>query len=342
MPTADRWMQVFRLPPAHEAVQPGRAPTFSIVIAAYQASAMIGGALESALGQSEPPHEIIVCDDGSTDDLEGAIRPYGDRVRYLRKERGGPASARNVGARAASGDFVAILDADDAYLPQRLEALGALAMARPDLDILVTDAYLELDGHILGRFTSETPFATDEQRVAILDRCFCAWPALRRSRLLADGGFDESLPTGSDWEVVIRLIFAGSRAGLVNEPLYRYRVRADSVTGDRVSTLRQRLHMLERVRGGLELAPAEEASLARSLDRQRRALLLTEAEAALRSGHPDARRRAFAVAAAGDVKAPARLKALASAFSPRLARWALERRARQGRSRLDRSRPLGE
>src|SRR5207248_4438233 len=117
-------------------------------------------------------------------------------------------SALNAAAQAATGEFVSWLDADDAYEPERLAATGELGAQRPDLDILMTDSYLEVDGRVVGRFSDETPFAAVDQRMAILDRCFIGWPAIRRSRLLDVGGFDESLRTGYDWDFWIRLLFA--------------------------------------------------------------------------------------------------------------------------------------
>src|SRR5919106_6197910 len=102
-------------PPSAGAVEPGPVPTFSVLVPAYQAAETIGEALDSALGQTAPPLEVIVCDDGSTDDLDGALASYTERIVLLRKQKGGAASARNAAARAASGDFVALLDADDEY-----------------------------------------------------------------------------------------------------------------------------------------------------------------------------------------------------------------------------------
>src|SRR5919109_1464927 len=75
-------------------------------------------------GPTAPPHEVIVCDDGSTDDLEGALAPYRDRIVLVHKENGGGASALNAAAAGASGDFLVVLDSDDAYLPTRLEGIG--------------------------------------------------------------------------------------------------------------------------------------------------------------------------------------------------------------------------
>ena len=125
-------------------------PSFSVIIPAYQAAGTIAQAVESALDQTVPAHEVIICDDGSTDDLEGALAPYRDRITLIHKENGGGASALNAAASAASGDFVVVLDSDDTYEPERLEALGALAAARPDLDVLMTDSYLEAGGRVVG------------------------------------------------------------------------------------------------------------------------------------------------------------------------------------------------
>ena len=109
-------------------------------MAAFQAAETIGEAVESALAQTLPPHEIIICDDGSTDDIGGAIARFGERVRLLRQEHRGPGAAKQTASEAASGEFVVVLDADDTFHPRRLEALGEAAAARPDLDLLTTDA----------------------------------------------------------------------------------------------------------------------------------------------------------------------------------------------------------
>ena len=215
-------------------LEPGPVPSFSVIIAAYQAAATIGEAVDSALSQTLPPVEVIVCDDGSTDDLEAALAQYRERITVLRQENRGAAAARNAASRAARGDFVAILDADDVYMPERLEALGALAAARPDLDILSTDTYFEVEGELAGRFNDQRhPFAIADQRTEILRRCFILYnAAVRRERLLELGGFDETLAQAEDWELWIRLILAGSRAGTVDEPLARYRMTPDSLTSE--------------------------------------------------------------------------------------------------------------
>jgi hypothetical protein len=340
---SSRWAQSFRAPAPSEQVKRGDVPTFSVIVPAYQAADFIAEAIQSALAQTARAHEIVVCDDGSTDDLQGALAPFREEIVVIRKERGGAASALNVAVAAASGDFVAVLDADDAYLPERLEALGNLASARPDLDILTTDASVERDGRVVGRFNAEVEFAVEDQRMAILDRCFCAWSAYRRHRLIAAGGYDESLSIAYDWESALRLILGGARAGLVAEPLYRYRLRPESLAGNRLASLGERVDMLADVKRRHRLSSVEVAFLERSLAAQRRSLLLTNAEAALRAGDADARRRALAVTTARGVGIRTRIAGVASAAAPRLARRVLERRARvPGGSRLDRSFPGDE
>ena len=129
------------------------------MIPAYQAAATIAGAVRSALAQTHPAHEVIVVDDGSTDDLDAALRPFADRSSLIRKENGGGASARNAGAEAASGDFIAILDADDAYHPRRLEALAALARRAPTSTWSRPMPGFVVDGEAVGSFRAHNPFA---------------------------------------------------------------------------------------------------------------------------------------------------------------------------------------
>jgi len=329
-------------PPASDRLEPGPAPTFSVAIAAHNASATVAEAVESALAQTLPPIEVIVVDDGSTDDTIGALEPYRGRVVYVRKPQGGAASARNAALERARGDFLAILDADDAYLPERLEALTELAVVRPDLDILCTDAFLEVERTPTARFSEGCAFETVDQRSAILQRCFCVAPAYRRSTLASAGGFDESLKTSDDWECVIRLLHGGAVAGNVAEALYRYRLHDQSVTADRVRTLGERITLLEKVGRSGKLSERERAALAGSLTAQRTSLLLTQTEAALRSRSRDARKQALAAARTPAVPLRTRVAALAAAVAPKVAARALERReARHGLTRLRRTAQRG-
>jgi glycosyltransferase involved in cell wall biosynthesis len=318
------------------------APTFSVVIPAYQAAAFVAEAVESALTQTTPPNEVIVVDDGSTDDTRAALLPYQDRILFLQEEHRGVASARNTGIGRASGDFVAVLDADNVYLPEYFEALTELATTRPDLDILTTDAQLELEGDIYGRYyRGKARFVTDDQRRGIIHQHFVyANAAYRREALVAVGGYDEfydrTIFTGEDTDLLVRLILSGSRAGLVDEPLCVYRIHGKSLSSNRPRSIRGGALVLERARSHPSLTADEIEYLDEQLSWLRIEADLAEAEEALRglAGNPRARCLKIAFGPRRH-RFRSRVSALAAALAPRAAGRYLERlEERSDRSRL--------
>jgi glycosyltransferase involved in cell wall biosynthesis len=308
-------------PPPVRSLATGPVPTFSVIVAAFQAAATVAEAVESALDQTLPPHEVIVYDDGSTDDVVTALQPFGHRIRLLRGEHRGPGAAKQRASEAASGDFVVILDADDAFHRRRLEALGAAAAARPDLDLLTTDAVYEVDGVAVHRcYGSASQFVTGDQRRAILQENFVfGAAAVRRAALFDVGGFDASYVRLDDWDCWIRLLLSGSAAGLVYEPLYRYRIHRGSLSFDRAADLRQCVRMLERVRVNPHLRPDERPLLEDSIAATRSRALVAEAEEAVRWARPGRRRLLASVAVASGVSPRTRTRAIAAFVAPRLA-----------------------
>ena len=330
-------MRSFVAPRPERPVVPGPPPSFSVVIPAYQASAFVADAVESALAQTLPPREVIVSDDGSTDDITGALAPYASRIVLLRKENGGLASARNAGVRIASGDFIAFLDADNVYLSDFLEAVSELATARPDLDIVTSDAYLELDGRVYGRYyRGKARFVDGDQRRGVIHQHFVFGNgAIRREALIAVGGYDEKV-VAEDTDLFVRMILGGSRVGLVDEPLCIYRIRAGSLSSNRTRSLRAAVEVTERARTHPTLTPDELRYLDRELAAKRREATLAAAEEALRGYAGQPRRRCLEVAFGrpGYGIMP-RVRALAAVVAPRTAGRYLNRiERRTGRSRL--------
>lgn len=126
-------------------------PQFSVIIPAYNSAATLGKAIESALAQTYPAHEIIVIDDGSADNTRQIVDGYGNQVRYLHQTNAGVSSARNRGAEAATGDWLAFLDADDWYFPERLGLHAEMIRQDANLDFLTGDyEYLREDGSLIG------------------------------------------------------------------------------------------------------------------------------------------------------------------------------------------------
>ncbi len=310
-------MRRFLVPEPDGPVEPGEPPRFSVLIRTYQNADTVTGAVDSALGQTLEPFEVVVYDDGSTDGTDEVLRPYRDRIVYRRRENFGAAQAFNGGVETASGDFVVVLDADDVFEPRRLEALSELATLRPDLDIVTTDAAWETDGRIVGRFNSEAnPFEVDNQRAAILERCFIVAPGVRRSAVLGVGGQDTGLEVSADWDCWIRMILGGSKAGSVDEPLLVYRLRPGSVSSDRLVSFRHRVYMLEHLRTNRALRDDDLTALDAALARHRRTLALAKALDAAHRGDGDARKLALAVARDREHGRKTRLKAAVLAAAP--------------------------
>ncbi len=120
-------------------------PTISVVIPAHNEANRIAGALESVLAQTRPPLEILVVDDGSTDDTAGVAERFGARVIAHQKNLG-ISAARNRGIDEATGEWIALLDADDRWMPERLEWLARASAARPEIDFGFSDFTMEENG----------------------------------------------------------------------------------------------------------------------------------------------------------------------------------------------------
>jgi glycosyltransferase involved in cell wall biosynthesis/GT2 family glycosyltransferase len=315
-------------PPADDVEPLATTPTFSVIMAVHDAATTIGEALTSALEQVPPPLEVIVCDDGSTDDLEGALAPFRSQIRLVRKEQGGEASAKNRAAAEAVGDFVVILDADDRYLPGRLAALGALAQARPDLDILTTDAHFEVGGESIGRcYRDDFTFEVDDQRTGIIRRNFVfGLAAIRRTRFAEVGGFSEDVRHSADWDCWVRLILSGSRAGLVTAPLAAYRLHESSMNADRLSMYRGRRVTLERVLGNPDATEHEREVARGRIAAEDRRIALEELNVALDTGDRAARDLGLRLLRMPAVGRGTRLRAAAAVVAPRVAGAVVHRR----------------
>ena len=194
--------------------------------------------------------------------------------------------------------------------------------------MLTTDAYLELDGRVVRRcYEQDFRFETGDQRVAILTRNFVfGLAAVRRTALLAVGGFDETIRYTADWDLWVRMVLTGSGIGCVDAPLARYRLRAGSLSAQRAHLIEGRLQTLAKAAGRDDLSPEERRVVQRSVKENRRRLPLAQARAAILEGRPDARRLTLQLARSDQHGGVTRIKAALSALSPRLARRLLARR----------------
>jgi len=119
-------------------IKPLFTPLVSVVIPTYNSADFLIQALNSVLNQTYSNYEIIVVDDGSSDNTSQAIEPWRSQIRYIYQDNQGVAAARNRGIDAATGDFIAFLDADDLFLPQKLQQQVAVFEAQPDLGMVIS------------------------------------------------------------------------------------------------------------------------------------------------------------------------------------------------------------
>ena len=106
-------------------------PKISVIIPAYNSQQYIRASLESVLEQTYSDYEVIVVDDGSTDDTKGAVLAVDGPVQYIYQSNGGPSAARNTGIGAARGELICFLDADDSWTPEKLRYSGGVYAAEP-------------------------------------------------------------------------------------------------------------------------------------------------------------------------------------------------------------------
>ena len=206
-------MRRFLAPPPAREVEPGPAPTFSVVIAAYQVADVIGEALDSIRCQTLPPLEVIVCDDGSTDDLEAALAPYRDEIVLLRKENGGEASAKNAAAARRQRRL-----RRDPRRRRRLPADAARGAARAGA---AAPGPRHPDDGRVARGERRRRCATSTTDLALrgggpapgdpaAELRLRSRGGAPRAASLEHGGFDESIRWTTDWDLWLRMILAGS------------------------------------------------------------------------------------------------------------------------------------
>lgn len=208
-------------------------PKISVVITAYNASKWIAATLDSVLAQDFIDFEVIVIDDGSTDNTALVVADYGERVRCIYRPNGGQPSARNVGIRAARGEYIAFVDADDLWTKEKLRLQMDL-LQKTGLAWVYCDAFAfdDQSGKRLYRFGEVVRQLTGDILESLFFNHFIPspTPVIRKSVFEHVGYFDEDLQFSEDWNMWLK-IAAHYPIGLVSMPLAGYRVHSTSMTG---------------------------------------------------------------------------------------------------------------
>ena len=210
--------------------------TVSVIIPTYNYGRFISNAIESVLMQTHPVTEIIIVDDGSVDDTDAIVSRFGNKIQLLKQRNKGVSSARNTGIEKSTSELIAFLDADDSWLPNKLEKQVAKFIGDENFG-LVHCGMREFDDetgsvnalHLEG---GEGWLAAD---IALLERPAIIGPGgtilVRRDVFDDVGYFDERLTNGEDWEFCLR-VARKYKIGFVAEPLVNYRNHGANATKD--------------------------------------------------------------------------------------------------------------
>ena len=207
-------------------------PRVSVIIPVYNNAEYICEAIASVLAQTYTDYEIIVINDGSTDNLEQAIVPYRDRIRYLRQTNQGVSAARNRGLYLARGELIAFLDADDIYLPHKLEQQVAVFDANPNLG-LVNSGFqvIDADGNVIAqvKWWQDIPDLTEANWI-LYKPILPSAMMFRRQWLIDVGGFDRRFFAGEDIYLTLGIVARGCPTAWLTEITINYRRHPQSAT----------------------------------------------------------------------------------------------------------------
>lgn len=236
-------------------------PTVSVVIPAYNAAEFLGEALDSVLAQTYQPLEVIVVDDGSEDDIQEVVGAYSGKVTYIHKPHGGGCGGtRNVGIRAAKGEWIAFLDADDVWKPTLLDKLVKGAV-ETGADLVFSDWLKLMNGSVFGPTNLERNGIKARLHTLAPNRlllnpfelllevgCYVlpSSALIKRGALLEIGLFDESIYCTDDLDLWLRLSLRYHFA-VVNEALVLRRIHAQNMSHDKWTVTTNQIKTYEKV-----------------------------------------------------------------------------------------------
>jgi glycosyltransferase involved in cell wall biosynthesis len=238
-------------------------PLVSAIIPTYNRANTIREAVDSVLGQTYPDIEVVVVDDGSTDDTQARLKPYGDRIRVVTQSNAGPAAARNRGMAASRGELIAFLDSDDIWLPAKIaRQVNLMQRVGSSVPCCLCNIVMQWDAgerasfdiSLLKPAVDEGVWINADEILATRFVLFNQGIVIRRDVVERVGGFDESLRLLEDHELALRLSLEGPWA-FIREPLVvwhetvgslYHKAQNDEVLSKLVQILERHLAKVER------------------------------------------------------------------------------------------------
>lgn len=244
-------------------------PRVSVIIPTYNQAGYLAAAVQSVLGQTFGDFELIVVNDGSTDNTkEEAFRFSDPRVRYIYQENRGLSAARNTGIQASTGEYIALLDSDDIWLPQKLELQIGLLASHPEVALVYSDADLfdDQSGAVTGRFLDGKRVFSGKVFRQLLSTQFIkpSTTVVRRSVFQTVGYFDESIREVQDRDMWLRIARQFDIEG-IGISLVKVRSHSSNVSKNSEKVWEGRAIVLNKAARTLALSPDELRVLNKSL-----------------------------------------------------------------------------
>ena len=222
----------------------------SVIIATYNFGKYLPEAMESVFRQTFQDWELIVVDDGSTDKTSEIVRPYlsNNRVRYIFQRNKGLPAARNTGIKAASGEYIQFLDADDLIHNEKLEMQSRYLDHKKDVDVIFSDHYLFKDEEPEVLIKPPPWKSNKDIKAEMLRGNFIVVnsPLTRRKAIDGVGGFDETLTSTEDWDLWLRMLLSGVVFARLNGGLTFVRVHRRRMTGNRLNMYSGRYRVIKK------------------------------------------------------------------------------------------------
>ncbi len=216
------------MPVAYFRHQMSTKTSVSVVIPCYNTAQFLPAAVDSVLAQTEPVEEILVVDDGSSDNTREVASRYGSKIKYVFQKNKGLAAARNTGIRESNSDWVAFLDADDWWMPEKISLQKRLI--QPNV-VLIYTGVLFVNSNGTSTASSPTPPASLWPKLRAMNLITPSTVMVKKDALLELGGFNESIRACEDWELWVRLFPIGSFA-MVPKAVTGYRVVSGSLSSN--------------------------------------------------------------------------------------------------------------
>jgi GT2 family glycosyltransferase len=240
-------------------------PLFSVVIPTYNSAGKVVRAVQSVLEQTLNDYELVVVDDGSSDDTAERLQPWMDRIQYVHQANAGVAAARNHGIEMASGCYVAFLDADDWWYERKLARVAEAAAVLPEVGLFYSPVdFVTAGGERLWTYRSEDHGVHNYPALLMTDFVMTSSTVVRRDVFDQVGTFDTSLASCEDWDMWIR-IARSYGIHLIREPLTAYEYLAGGSLTSRTA------RWIEAHNAVMEKSLQADASLSRRTRRRVRA-----------------------------------------------------------------------